>query len=266
MTAVVVGSDDWFDDTRTIRTTAAFEFQVTTLRPCSLLNFSAISKSTARQTQPSFLISERRHALLLRAITANLSTRPILTGAFIREAIKLFCRQNRATIVIDAAAPTLLRTLKPKLSLHPRATSVLGTRGGSATEVPSMLVGSDDWLGIFSGDARIASARLLRSLDNVAFHFSAKHKTAAVVAHLGASIDNERSVAALHTAHGERNGKLTRKLNIDDLRILTKSVSFRLLFLVGGHANFCLTLQVSHDGSWHPRLLRSRSASCRRWL
>src|SRR6266542_2827116 len=89
VTDIRIGSDDWFDDARTIRTTAAFEFQVTTLRPCSLLNFSAISKSTARQTQPSFLISERRHALLLRAITANLSTRPLLTEEFISEAIKL---------------------------------------------------------------------------------------------------------------------------------------------------------------------------------
>src|SRR6266542_6562129 len=91
---VGVGSDDWFDDTRTIRTTAAFEFQVTTRRPCSLLNFSAISKSTARQMQPSFLISERRRALCFRAITANLSFPPLLTGEFIREAIKLFCRQD----------------------------------------------------------------------------------------------------------------------------------------------------------------------------
>src|SRR6266542_6813052 len=91
---VGVGSDGWFDDARTIRTSAAFEFQVTTRRPCSLLNFSAISKSTSRQTHPSVSIIDLRHALCFRAITANLSCLPLLAGEFIREAIKLFCRHN----------------------------------------------------------------------------------------------------------------------------------------------------------------------------
>ena len=90
MTDVGVGSDDWFDDTRTIRGAADFEFQVTILRTCWLLTCRAISKSPLRQTRSSFTVSERRHALLLRAITANLSLCPLLTGEFIRDAIKLF--------------------------------------------------------------------------------------------------------------------------------------------------------------------------------
>jgi len=117
---VVVGSDGWFDDPRTIRTTAAFEFRVTMLRPCSLLNSSAISKSTMRQTRPSLPTSGRRHALLLRAITANLSFPPLLAGELIRDAIASFRRQMRAAIITGDAAPTSLRTLKPKFSLDLR--------------------------------------------------------------------------------------------------------------------------------------------------
>jgi len=128
VTDVGVGSDDWLDDARTIRTTAAFEFQVTTLRPCSRPNLSAILKSTARQTHPSFPVFERRHALFFRAITATLSFRPLLTGELIRDAIRLFCRQKRAAIVTDAAAALSPGTLKPKFTLASRISHSLVQR------------------------------------------------------------------------------------------------------------------------------------------
>ena len=36
--------------------------------------------------------------------------------------------------------------------------------------------------------------------------------------------------------------------------------------ILKNHPYLCRTLQVSHDGAWHQRLLRSRRAKHRRWL
>ena len=69
---------------------------------------------------------------------------------------------------------------------------------------------------------------------------------------------------------GERGRK--RHRNLDTTRLdklerrserLHKGLSREtaLNFVRSSHAHYGLTSQISHDGSWHQRLLRSRSAS-----